>query len=154
MKNNRNVKYLIAKGLSSKTVTSLNESQIKILVEKFKKEAKEQTVVVTQVYDSKNPEEVKKLNEYLNLCRFEPVTFGDGDASNPEEGKIKAMRNFISYCKEMAQEIGEKAFFKNDIVNNEYKKIICFIFTPIVWRNSKYLCVSLLLLIQLPLLQL
>ena len=65
MKNNRNVKYLIAKGLSSKTVTSLNESQIKILVEKFKKEAKEQTEVVTQVYDSKNPEEVKKLNQAL-----------------------------------------------------------------------------------------
>jgi hypothetical protein len=67
-----------------------------------------------------------ELNEYLNLCRFEPVTFGDGDASNPEEGKIKAMRNFIVYCKEMAQEIGEKAFFKNDIVNNEIEPIIGF----------------------------
>jgi len=67
-----------------------------------------------------------ELNEYLNLCRFEPVTFGDGDAANPEEGKIKAMRNFISYCKEMAQEIGEKAFFKNDIVNNEIEPIIGF----------------------------
>ena len=67
-----------------------------------------------------------ELNEYLNLCRFEPVTFGDGDAANPEEGKIKAMRNFISYCKEMAQEIGEKSFFKNDIVNNEIEPIIGF----------------------------
>ena len=67
-----------------------------------------------------------ELNEYLNLCRFEPVTFGDGDAANPEEGKIKAMRNFIGYCKEMAQEIGEKAFFKNDIVNNEIEPIIGF----------------------------
>jgi len=65
MKNNKNVKYLIGKGLSSKTVLSLNESQIKILVERFKKEAKEQTQVVTQVYDSKNPEEVKKLNQAL-----------------------------------------------------------------------------------------
>ena len=36
---------------------------IKILVEKFKKEAKEQTEVVTQVYDSKNPEEVKAAFE-------------------------------------------------------------------------------------------
>ena len=67
-----------------------------------------------------------ELNEYLNLCRFEPVTFGDGDASNPEEGKIKALKDFISYCKEMAQEIGEKAFFKNDIVNNEIEPIIGF----------------------------
>jgi hypothetical protein len=67
-----------------------------------------------------------ELNDYLDLCRFEPVTFGDGDAANPEEGKIKAMRNFINYCKEMAQEIGQKAFFKNDIVNNEIEPIIGF----------------------------
>ena len=65
MKNNKNIKYLIGKGLSEKTVLSLNESQIRILVEKFKKEAKEQTQVTTQVYDSKNPEEIKKLNQAL-----------------------------------------------------------------------------------------
>jgi hypothetical protein len=61
----------------------------------------------------------KELREYLDLCRFYPVSFGEGSATNPEEGKIKAMREFISYCKEMAQEIGEKAFFKNDVENNE-----------------------------------
>jgi hypothetical protein len=65
MKNNKNVRYLIGKGLSNKTISTLSESQIKILVEKFKKENKEQTQVVTQVYDSKNPEEVKKLNQAL-----------------------------------------------------------------------------------------
>jgi len=42
MKNNKNVIYLIEKGLSKKTVTNLSESQIKLLVEKFKKESKEQ----------------------------------------------------------------------------------------------------------------
>lgn len=65
MKNNKNIVYLIEKGLSAKTVGNLTESQIKVLVEKFKKETKEQTEVVTQVYDSKNPEEVKKLNQAL-----------------------------------------------------------------------------------------
>jgi hypothetical protein len=65
MKSNKNVRYLIGKGLSNKTISTLSESQIKILVEKFKKENKEQTQVVTQVYDSKNPEEVKKLNQAL-----------------------------------------------------------------------------------------
>jgi hypothetical protein len=59
------------------------------------------------------------IDEYLDLCRFHPVTFGEGSAANPEEGKIKAMRTFISYCKELAQEIGEKAFFKNDVNNQE-----------------------------------
>ena len=59
------------------------------------------------------------IDEYLGLCRFHPVTFGEGSAANPEEGKIKAMRSFITYCKELAKEIGEKAFFKNDVTNQE-----------------------------------
>jgi hypothetical protein len=59
------------------------------------------------------------IDEYLDLCRFHPVTFGEGSAANPEEGKIKAMRSFITYCKELAKEIGEKAFFKNDVTNQE-----------------------------------
>ena len=68
----------------------------------------------------------KELREYLDLCKFYPVSFGEGSATNPEEGKIKAMKEFISYCKEMAQEIGEKAFFKNDVENNELLPIIGF----------------------------
>jgi hypothetical protein len=59
------------------------------------------------------------IDEYLELCKFHPVTFGEGSAANPEEGKIKAMRTFITYCKELAKEIGEKAFFKNDVNNQE-----------------------------------
>jgi hypothetical protein len=59
------------------------------------------------------------INEYLGMCRFHPVTFGEGSAANPEEGKIKAMREFISYCREMAKEIGKSAFFKNDVTNQE-----------------------------------
>lgn len=68
----------------------------------------------------------KELREYLDLCKFYPVSFGEGSATNPEEGKIKAIREFISYCKDMAQEIGEKAFFKNDVENNEILPIIGF----------------------------
>ncbi len=59
------------------------------------------------------------INEYLDMCRFHPVSFGAGSAANPEEGKIKAMREFISYCREMAKEIGKSAFFKNDVTNQE-----------------------------------
>lgn len=67
-----------------------------------------------------------ELNEYLNLCRFEPVTFGEGSAANPEEGKIVAMRKFISYCKELAKEIGKKSYFKNDVSNDEIIPFIGF----------------------------
>jgi hypothetical protein len=57
------------------------------------------------------------LDEYLNLCKFYPVTFGEGSLQNPEEGKIKALRQFIGYVKDMATQLGEKAFFKNDVKN-------------------------------------
>lgn len=69
MKNNKKVIFLIENGLSTKTISNMSESQIDLLFEKFrkmkKKESKEQTQVVTQVYDSKNPEDVKKLNQAL-----------------------------------------------------------------------------------------
>jgi hypothetical protein len=66
------------------------------------------------------------IMEYLDLCRFEPVTFGEGSAANPEEGKIVAMRKFISYCKELAKEIGKKSYFKNDVSNDEIIPFIGF----------------------------
>ena len=66
------------------------------------------------------------IEEYLDLCKFEPVTFGKGSAANPEEEKIKAMREFISYCKQMANEVGQKAYFKNDMVNDEIIPFIGF----------------------------
>jgi hypothetical protein len=57
------------------------------------------------------------IMEYLNMCKFHPVTFGEGSATNPEEGKIKALREFISHVKEMSSRLGKQAFFKNDVKN-------------------------------------
>jgi hypothetical protein len=58
------------------------------------------------------------IKEYLNMCRFHPVSFGEGSAANPEEGKVNALREFISYVKLLSQELGGKVLFKNDIKNN------------------------------------
>jgi|TARA_R110000851_G_scaffold308849_1_gene468014 hypothetical protein len=58
------------------------------------------------------------INDYLDLNRYYPVTYGEGNAADPEEGKIKALREFITYVREMSQMIGKKAFLKNDIKNN------------------------------------
>jgi hypothetical protein len=66
-------------------------------------------------FDEMTDEEV--INNYLDLLRFHPVTYGEGSASHPEEGKIKALRNFINYIKEISKELGTKAFFKNDVKN-------------------------------------
>jgi len=58
------------------------------------------------------------INSYLDMCKFYPVTFGEGSAANPEEGKIKALREFINYVKMLSRELGKKAYFKNDVNNN------------------------------------
>jgi hypothetical protein len=93
----------------------------KTLVESLKKYRS----LVNESFDLKvNDKDI--IMEYLNMCRFYPVTFGEGSASNPEEGKIKAMREFISYCRDLAKEIGEKAFFKNDVENREIIPFIGF----------------------------
>jgi hypothetical protein len=69
MKTKKDILFLTENGLSSKTISSLSDNQFRLLVEKFKKmkksENKEQTQVVTQVYDTKNPEDVKNLNQAL-----------------------------------------------------------------------------------------
>ena len=58
------------------------------------------------------------VEAYLDMLKFHPVTYGEGSASNPEEGKIKALREFIAYVKDMASRLNQQAFFKNDIKNN------------------------------------
>jgi hypothetical protein len=62
MKNNKDIIYLIENGLHIKTLSKMNESQIKVLVEKFKN-SKEETKEVETVTTTKviaTPEETKK----------------------------------------------------------------------------------------------
>jgi hypothetical protein len=58
------------------------------------------------------------IKSYLELNKYHPVTFGEGSAANPEELKVKAMENFVSYIKGMAGILNKRAFIKNDISNN------------------------------------
>lgn len=57
------------------------------------------------------------IRAYLDMCRFYPVSFGEGSATNPEEGKIRAMEEFVNYVKEMSRELQTKAIMKNKISN-------------------------------------
>jgi hypothetical protein len=57
------------------------------------------------------------IEEYLNLCKFYPVTYGEENVQNPEQGKIKALKEFIEYVKEISTKLNNKAFFKNDVKN-------------------------------------
>jgi len=106
-------------------ISNHNGINSKTLVENLKKYRNLADNPISESFDLKvNDKEI--IMEYLDMCRFYPVSFGEGSAANPEEGKIKAMREFISYCRDLAKEIGEKAFFKNDIGNNEVIPTIGF----------------------------
>lgn len=63
-------------------------------------------------------DKVRMIREYLDLCRFYPVSYGEGSLTNPEEGKVKALIEFINYIKKISAFIGEKAQLKNKISNN------------------------------------
>jgi hypothetical protein len=45
------------------------------------------------------------------------VSFGDGSATNPEQGKIDAMEEFVGYVKNLSHSLQQKAFMKNKISN-------------------------------------
>jgi hypothetical protein len=57
------------------------------------------------------------IRSYLDMCRFYPVSFGEGSATNPEQGKINAMEEFVRYVKLMSHNLQKKAFMKNKISN-------------------------------------
>ena len=55
---------------------------------------------------------------YLDMNKYHPVSFGEGSAANPEELKVKAMREFMSYVQDLSHKLQEKAFMKNKISNH------------------------------------
>lgn len=113
-------------------VSNHNGINSKTLVENLKRYRNLNTEEVFESVKDLQFQDKDLIQEYLDLCKYEPVTYGEGDASNPEEGKIKAMRNFISYCRQMAQEIAKTSgykgnpMFKDDISNNEVLPVIGF----------------------------
>ena len=73
--------------------------------------------------DEENTSKREMIREYLDLCKFYPVTYGEGSATNPEEGKIKALKEFVKYVKNVSQHIQKKAFLKNKINNYFLPKV-------------------------------
>jgi hypothetical protein len=63
------------------------------------------------------------IDEYLDLCKFYPVSFGSGSAANPEDEKVKSLNEFYDYCKSMARKVKKAFAFKNDIKGDELSKL-------------------------------
>jgi len=119
----------LKEGVKNLIVANKNGINSKTLIENLKKyeslmkkNIREQDETINFEYDNSD-----LIERYLERCLFEPVSYGAGSAKNPEQGKIDAMRNFISYCKKVANEIIHvPGKFKNDVANNEIIPIIGF----------------------------
>lgn len=58
------------------------------------------------------------IREYMDLLKFYPVTYGqENSAASPEQLKVRAMKEFISYVKEQAKKLGQKVYLKDDVKN-------------------------------------
>lgn len=57
------------------------------------------------------------LRSYLDMNRYHPVSFGQGSAANPEQLKVDAMKEFMTYVQNLSKRLQEKAFMKNKISN-------------------------------------
>ena len=67
--------------------------------------------------DEENVSKREMIREYLDLCKFYPVTHGKGSAAKVEPLKIEALKEFVRYVKKMSHHIQKKAFLKNKINN-------------------------------------
>jgi hypothetical protein len=58
------------------------------------------------------------IKSYLELNKYHPVSFGDEKgAKNPEQAKVMAMDDFVSYIKGMAALLNKRVYLKKDIGN-------------------------------------
>ena len=58
------------------------------------------------------------IEQYLDMCKFHPVSFSGAGAENPEAAKLEALNGFISYVKEMNQDLPTKVGFSDDDPGN------------------------------------
>jgi hypothetical protein len=69
------------------------------------------------IADEEDMTDDELVRTYLEMCKWHPVSFGEGSAANPEELKVSAMKQFMEYVRNLSQRLQEKAFMKNKISN-------------------------------------
>ena len=70
-----------------------------------------------EISDEEELSDDELVRTYLEMCKYHPVSFGEGSAANPEQLKVTAMSEFMRYVKDLAQKLQEKAYLKNKISN-------------------------------------
>jgi hypothetical protein len=92
--------------LIKRNMHGLNEKEIVKNLRKYR-----------EIADEEDMSDDELVKTYLEMCKWHPVTFGEGSAANPEELKVSAMKQFMEYVRTLSQRLQEKAFLKNKISN-------------------------------------
>jgi hypothetical protein len=67
--------------------------------------------------DEDDSDDIDLIREYLNLCRFYPISFDSENEKHPEKMKVKALNHFMKYVKSLVKDLNEKIYIKNNIKN-------------------------------------
>lgn len=99
---------------------TLKQAVYNYIVNNFNGISKQQLIKNLKKYRSFTGEDDMSDKElidlYLNLNKYHPVSYGDeGSATNPEEAKVRAMKDFVIYIKEMSAILNKRAWLKQDI---------------------------------------
>jgi hypothetical protein len=70
-----------------------------------------------ELADEEDLSDDELVRSYLDMSRYHPVSFGQGSAANPEQLKVDAMKEFMTYVQNLSRQLQEKAFMKNKISN-------------------------------------
>lgn len=68
--------------------------------------------------DKKVLKSTELVKQYLDKCKFYPVSYNNENTKSPETEKVNALKEFIKYIKHVSSRIGEQAILKNGIKNN------------------------------------
>lgn len=69
------------------------------------------------ISDDKDLNDIDLIREYLNLCCFYPVSYGNETETSLENAKIAALKEFSKYVKKMSEFLNKKAYLKNNVKN-------------------------------------
>ena len=70
-----------------------------------------------ELADEEDLSDDELVRAYLDMNKYHPVSFGQGSAANPEQLKVDAMKEFMTYVNNLSRQLQEKAFMKNKISN-------------------------------------
>jgi hypothetical protein len=109
---------ITARGHSPQT---LRDSVYNMIVMNFDGIDRKQLVKNLKKYrtfmDMDNKSDKQLINDYLDMCKFYPVSYGASVEANPEEAKVDAMKEFVTYVKQLSEELNQKAKIKNLVMN-------------------------------------